>query len=207
LPAKLSATSLSFGNVPQGTSSASKNITLTNYQAVALTISGITMSNPDYTETDTCDGSVAAKGNCTISVTLTPHSLGADNGTLSVNDNASNSPQTATLTGTGLLQATVSPTSLTFAAQKVGTTSAAKNVTLTNNLNTVLTVNTITFTGANPGDFGETNTCGGNLAAKSRCTISVTFKPTATGTRTATMNVNDSANNSPQTVSLTGTGN
>jgi hypothetical protein len=34
----------------------------------------------------------------------------------------------------------------------------------------------------------------------------VTFTPTATGTRTATLNVNDSANNSPQQVSLTGTG-
>jgi hypothetical protein len=104
-------------------------------------------------------------------------------------------------------QATKSPTSLPFAAQKVGTTSGAKVVTLTNNLSTTLTFSGVTFTGADPGDFASpSNTCGGSLAAKSHCTISETFKPTATGTRTATMNVNDSANSNPQTVALSGTG-
>ena len=96
---------------------------------------------------------------------------------------------------------------MTLASETVGNTSAAKNVTLTNNLSTALAVGAITFTGADPGDFASpANTCGGSLAAKSKCTISVTFTPTATGTRTATMYVNDSANNTPQTVSLTGTG-
>jgi hypothetical protein len=80
-------------------------------------------------------------------------------------------------------------------------------VTLTNNLSTALTIGIITFTGADPGDFAApTNTCDSSLAAKSTCTISVTFTPGATGTRTATMSVNDSANNSPETVALTGTG-
>jgi hypothetical protein len=109
------------------------------------------------------------------------------------------------LSGTGESQATVSPATLTFAAQTVGTTSAAKTVTLTNNLSTALAFN-VTFTGADPGDFTETNTCGSSVPTKSHCVISVKFSPKATGTRTATMNVNDGANNSPQTVSLTGTG-
>jgi hypothetical protein len=65
----------------------------------------------------------------------------------------------------------------------------------------------ITFTGSNPGDFTEADNCTGSVAAKSYCAISVTFKPTLTGTRTATMIVNDSASNSPQTVALMGTGN
>ena len=106
-----------------------------------------------------------------------------------------------------IVQTKVSPTSLTFAVLKVGSTSAAKKVTLTNNLSTALTISSITFTGVDPGDFtSPTNTCGGSLAAKSTSTISVIFTPGATGGRTATMNVNDSANNSPQTVALTGTG-
>jgi hypothetical protein len=87
----------------------------------------------------------------------------------------------------------------------VRTSSAAKSVTLKNNLTTALSI-TIGFTGADPGDFGETDNCGGSVAAHSSCTISVKFTPTATGSRTATLNVNDSANNSPQQVSLTGTG-
>jgi hypothetical protein len=110
------------------------------------------------------------------------------------------------LSGTGESQSTVSPATLTFAAETVGTTSAAKTVTLTNNLSTALTFNGITFTGADPGDFTETNTCGSSVPTKSHCIISVKFSPKATGMRTATMNINDGANNSPQTVSLTGTG-
>jgi hypothetical protein len=179
---------------------------LYNNEAVPLSFT-VTLSNPDYTETDTCQGSVAAKSYCTMTVTLTPSALGPDNGTLSVTDTASNSPQTATLTGTGIVQATVAPTSLTFAAQSVETTGGASNVTLTNNLSTALMISTITFTGANPSDFAaSTNACGASLAAKSHCTIPVTFTPGAPGTRSATLNVNDGANNSPQTVSLSGTG-
>ena len=89
--------------------------------------------------------------------------------------------------------------------RKVGTTSTAKTVTLTNNLSTALAIS-ITFTGGDPGDFSQTNTCDSSVGAKSHCTISVTFTPKATGKRTATPNVNDSANNNPQTVLLTGTG-
>ena len=88
----------------------------------------------------------------------------------------------------------------------VGTNSAAKNVTLTNNLATTLAIS-IMFTGAYPGDFSESDTCSGSVVAGSACTITVTFSPTAKGARTASLNVVDSANNSPQTVALTGTGN
>lgn len=104
-------------------------------------------------------------------------------------------------------QATVSPIAITYPAQTVGTTSAAKAVTLKNNLSTALTVKTFAFTGTDSSDFAvSSTTCRANLAMKSTCSISVVFKPKATGTRTATLNVTDSANNSPQTVSLSGTG-
>jgi hypothetical protein len=67
-------------------------------------------------------------------------------------------------------------------------------------------MSSITFTGADPGDFAATNACGGSVAAQSNCTISVIFTPRETGLRTATMYVNDGANNSPQTVALAGIG-
>jgi hypothetical protein len=123
---------------------------------------------------------------------------------MNVSDSANNSPQTVSLTGTAVAQVRWSPASLAFALQAVGTSSAANNVTLTNNLSTTLSFTT-NFTGADPGDYSVTNPCSSSVPANGKCTISVTFTPQATGTRTATMNVNDSANNSPQTVSLTGT--
>jgi hypothetical protein len=140
-----------------------------------------------------------------VDVTFTPTATGTRSASLTLSDDAQGSPQDVPLSGKGVAQATASPTSLTFASQTVGTTSAAKPVTLTNNLSTALAIS-ITFTGADPGDFSQTDTWNGSVPAKSHCTISVTFTPKATGTRTATLNVSDSANNSPQTVSLTGTG-
>ena len=142
-----------------------------------------------------------------INVTLTPSILGAESATLNVNDNAANSPQTAALSGTGVPQATVKPASLAFGKQTVGTTSAPKNVTLKNNLLSPLSISGFTLTGADPSEFAvASTTCGPSLPAEMSCTISLVFKPRLIGSRTATLKVNDSASNSPQTVSLTGTG-
>ncbi len=61
--------------------------------------------------------------------------------------------------------------------------------------------------GTNAGDFAiASNTCGASLAGSASCTVSITFKPTATGSRTATLTFTDAAGNSPQTVALSGTG-
>ena len=207
--ASVSPTSLSFGNQAIDTTSTVKTVTLTSAGTSSLVLSSIAIAGAnkgDFAQTNNCPATLAPGKKCTVNVTFTPSQLGSRSASLTFTDDAAGSPQTVALTGKGVAQATVSPTSLTFAAQTVGTTSAAKNVTLTNNLPTTLTIDGISFTGADPGDFGETNKCDGSVPAKGKCTISVTFTPKATGTRTATLTVSDSANNSPQTVSVTGTG-
>jgi trimeric autotransporter adhesin len=85
----------------------------------------------------------------------------------------------------------------------VASTSPAKNLKLTNNRSTALTITGIALGGTNPGDFLKTTTCGASLAAFASCTISVRFKPTALGARSATVKVN---NNASLQASLTGTG-
>jgi phosphatidylethanolamine-binding protein (PEBP) family uncharacterized protein len=105
-------------------------------------------------------------------------------------------------TGGGGGSVTVSPSSLTFGAQAVNTTSPAQSVTLSNGTSSALAISSISASG----DFAETNTCGTSLAAGANCTISVTFTPTATGTRSGTLTITDSDASSPQTVGLTGTG-
>jgi uncharacterized repeat protein (TIGR01451 family) len=99
----------------------------------------------------------------------------------------------------------LAPTSLTFNSQTIGTTSAAQTVTLTNGGSVALAISGITLTGPNSGDFAETNTCPASLAVDANCTISVTFTPTAAGTRTAAISIADNATGSPQTVALNGT--
>jgi len=99
----------------------------------------------------------------------------------------------------------VSPSSLSSSSTPtVGQTVPMNSpVTLTNG-ETTLAISSITFSGANAGDFSQTNTCGSSLAPNATCQINVNFTPSAGGTRTATLNVNDNAQNSPQTVGLSG---
>ena len=100
------------------------------------------------------------------------------------------------------LNAAVLPSALSFGGQLVGTTSSAQSVTLTNPGQSSLTITTIGVSG----DFSETNNCGGALAAGMNCTITVTFMPTAGGTRTGSLSISDNASGSPQTVGLSGSG-
>jgi len=85
-------------------------------------------------------------------------------------------------------------------------TTGAQTVTLTNTGKVTLSISNITVAGANPGDFAQTGTCGASVAAGANCSLSVTFAPTAMGSRTASLSISDNASGSPQTVSLTGTG-
>jgi len=204
MPVELSPTSLNFGNVDEGVSSAARTITMTNYQKVTLT--GISVGftgSTGYTQTNTCGTSINAGKKCTITVTFKPSIIGTDDATLSITDSASNSPQTAALTGKGTTPVGLTPASTIYASQTVGTTSTAKVFTLTSYLNA--TLNNIVITPS--GDFAvSSSTCTTTLTTKAKCTIDVVFKPTATGTRTGTLKVTDSAANSPQTSKLTGTG-
>jgi uncharacterized repeat protein (TIGR03803 family) len=199
----LSRTSLGFGSVVVNTTSAAKSVTVTNTGSATLDISSITASTNFAISANTCGPTLSPGKSCKVSVTFTPTKLGKVTGTLAFTDNAPDSPQSVALSGTGVLPATLKPAKATYAAQTVGTTSPPKTFTLTNNQTVTLSSIVISITG----DFAVSGTtCSTSLAPKSKCTISVTFTPTQTGTRTGQLSVSDSANNSPQKSSLTGTG-
>jgi hypothetical protein len=201
----VSPASLTFPKTAEGATSAKKPVTLTNTGTSTLDISNIATSGDfgQATSAKPCGSTLAAGKSCTIEVTFTPTQVGARTGTLTITDNAPSSPQTVALSGTGEAQVTLTPATAKFAKEKVGATSAAKVFTLTNEQAVSLTSIAITTTA----DFSvSTTTCTTSLAAKAKCTISVVFKPTQTGTRTGELKVADSAAGSPQTSSLTGTG-
>jgi hypothetical protein len=205
-PVTLSTTSLAFGNVLIG-SSASLPVTLTNHQSVSLTNISISVIGAAYSQVNTCGTSIGAGAQCTITVTFLPKTPGLQTGTVSISDSASNSPQTVSLKGSGLLPVSLAPGTLNFGTQTVGTTSASKTETVTNNQKVTLTITSITITGTNAGDFTQTGTtCGSTLSAGAKCTITLTFTPSAKGTRNATLKLTDNASTSPQTAKLTGTG-
>jgi hypothetical protein len=109
---------------------------------------------------------------------------------------------------TGAPAVTFSPTSLTFAAQAIGTTSAPQSIAVTNTGNASLFISSAATRGANPLDFTQVNDgCSGlTLPAGTNCSVSITFSPTASGARSGTFILTDNAANSPQSVPLTGTG-
>jgi Putative Ig domain/Abnormal spindle-like microcephaly-assoc'd, ASPM-SPD-2-Hydin len=103
---------------------------------------------------------------------------------------------------------TFTPTSLTFAAQAIGTTSAPQSITVSNTGNAPLFINSAATRGANPLDFTQVSDgCSGvTLAAGTSCSVSITFSPTASGARSATFILTDNAAGSPQTVPISGSG-
>jgi hypothetical protein len=200
---------LNFGNQVVGVNSPVLNAVLTNSSSTLLHVTSFQVSgtnSSDFIKTnDTCGSPIPVGSSCTISVQFKPSAIGVENATLTVTDDASNSPQQVILQGTGTY-VQVTPPSIAFPRQKVGTQSLSKRITVSNKGNVTVNITGIALTGTNAGDFGKTTTCGSTLAPGTDCFIDVTFTPTATGTRTAGVSVSDDGGGSPQLLSLTGVG-
>lgn len=190
-----------FNNVVIGTTSPSITRTARNVGDQDIEIASVTVSD-NFAQTNTCGSTIVAGGSCNFTFTFSPTKVFSYNGRVTITDNTTTNPDTYQLSGNGIAALATSPGSLTFASQTVGTSSAPLTVTATNNTKGSVTITSITVSG----DFSQTNTCGTSLAAGAACSVSVTFKPTRTGTRKGTLTFNDSAYGSPQKVSLTGTG-
>jgi len=98
------------------------------------------------------------------------------------------------------------PTTLNFGSVPIGAKSPAQTVHLRNPGTTTVRIFGISISGTNARDFGQINNCKSSLAAGASCHVSITFKPTASGARTAALRITDNAAGSPQSVSLNGTG-
>ena len=202
-PVLLSSVSLNFGNQAVDVRSNPLVETVTNNQTVALNILGIS-GGGDFSQSNTCQQPVPPGGSCTIDVYFTPSTTGTRTGTLTITDDASNSPQTVALTGIGASSAiSISPTTLAFGNQVVNTTSTGQKVTVTNTGFVNLTVNSV----AASGGFSETNSCTGvTLTPGQTCTITASFTPVVATAMTGTITINDTTTGAPHLVSITGTG-
>ncbi|HWD79203.1 MAG TPA: discoidin domain-containing protein [Kribbella sp.] len=197
----ISPAALSFGSVATGTSSAAQTVTVTNSGTAAAPVSSVAVSG-DFTQTNNCGSSIAAGASCTVNVTFTPTAAGSRTGNLTIN--ASGVVNTVPLSGTGVAPGpilTANPGSLPFPDTSVGSASSGQTVTVTNSGTSSASVSGV----ASTGDFSQTNNCG-TLAVGASCTVTVTFRPTASGARTGSVSVSSNANNSPTSISLTGNG-
>lgn len=100
---------------------------------------------------------------------------------------------------------TVSPISLAFGNVALGT-SLNKSIVLTNNQSIALIISPPNIVGSGDFALAAGGSCGSTLGAGKSCAYHLAFTPSALGPENATLMVNDSASNSPQQVSLSGTG-
>ncbi len=218
----LNPSPLNFGNqlITVPATSAPASLTITNTGNVNLTISGLSIGGANaadfpfgagFTQPSQANPiTIAANGNTTIPMLFTPGAAGPRTATLSITDNAANSPHSVTLNGTGTQpkQPTFTPTPVTF-NQIVGTTSSVVAVTVTNPADATgnLNISAITISGANAGDFATTTVAPINgIIPGGTATINLTFTPGAAGARSGVLSITDNAPGSPHSVNLNGTG-
>lgn len=199
---KISPSPFHFAGVVQLGSTAKETFAVKNVSGASVSVSSVavTPSGP-YSQTTSCTKSLAPQQSCNITVMLKPTVSGNNPGTLVVVDTSAGGPETVPLTAT-VSAVKVVPSSLTFPAQAVGTTSAARTISVTNTGDAALTIPRISADSS----FSETNTCGSSLDSQASCTISVTFSPGQKGPFSGVVRIFDNDNTSPQQIKVSGTG-
>ena len=208
---------VTFPTTTQGTTSAPITATVTNTGNATLHISSVNLggnNSADFSMMNTCNGAYAPNANCSITLTFTPLAAGERSATITIMDDAQNSPQIVQVSGTATPAPITTPlvslsaTTLGFGAVTQGTVSAAQMITVTNSGGAPLHISSVVLGGANAVDFAMSNGCtAASYAVNSGCTLIVNFAPLSTGSRSATITLTDDAPNSPQALSLSGTAN
>lgn len=202
----LNPSSLNFGPVAVGSSSAAQTVTVSNTGTLDLTITNITSDNAQFTFTSAAlPITVPAGGNTTVDVTFSPTSLGNQSGNIIFTHNAPGSPTSLPVQGVGADAGptfAVSPASVNFGNVSVGNTVTA-NVTVTNNgLSNPLVISSAV---TSPGDF-SVSPASATVPPLGSQVFTVSFTPSAGGTINGTLTFTHNAPGSPNTVNLTGNG-
>jgi hypothetical protein len=214
----LAPAAMNFSAQVVGTTSALQDLHVLNVGNLPLTINSIAITGTNggdfvlqpYGNRCSIGTPLNGGGECDVGVTFTPTAQGARTATVTVTDNAPDSPQTIPLSGTGTTAsaATLSAATLSFGNDIVGVTSAAQPLTVTSSGSANLIISTVSVAGTNASDFTmQSDSCNGaTVAPGSTCSVALFFKPSVSGLESATLNIADNASSSPQTAVLTGTG-
>ncbi len=196
----LTPSSLSFGSVQNGATSATQPAQLTNLGAAVVTISNVSVTQPFVLASNSCAATLATNSACQVTVAFAPVQAGQVSGLLTFTSSAGT--QAVQLNGTGAAGPTdtLSESSLTFASTSVGQVSSAQAMTITNVGDLPLTVSSITASA----NFQQSSNCLSGVAAGTACSVWVAFAPTAAGVLTGTLTIVDAVGT--KTVSLNGTG-
>ncbi|MCM2327042.1 MAG: choice-of-anchor D domain-containing protein, partial [Lysobacter sp.] len=202
----VSSSAVSFPTTQVGTTSEPLSVTVTNAGGLPLAISAVEIVGSGFAiVSNSCVTTLPAGAQCSVTLVFAPSTTGTNAATLRILSNAPTSPTFVGLSGTAtavpVATLAAQPAALDFAIREVATTSPAQSVTLTNTGGATATISGVTVTG----DFAQANNCSLVLPGGS-CTISVTFTPTAAGTRAGSLVVAGDATNAPFAIALSGGG-
>jgi FG-GAP-like repeat/Abnormal spindle-like microcephaly-assoc'd, ASPM-SPD-2-Hydin len=206
-PLSISPLSVTFAGTRNVATSISQTVILTNNRSTNLSMSSMKIMGAnaaDYSAKWNCAGTLGAGLHCTITVTFKPLAPLTRTASLEITDGLGT--QTVPLSGVAT-EVKLSAATLPFGSVTVGQTKAMP-VTLTNFGTSAMAIISpgIVITGTAAADYTQTNTCGTSVGAGQSCTITVTFKPSRLGARSAALNINDDGGPSPQKVALSGKG-
>ncbi len=199
-----SPASVSFGNVSTGTIN-SQTVTLTNTGTGSVTVTQANVSGTGFSVSGlTLPATLAGGQNANFSATFSPTSTGSVTGSISIVSNASNSPASVALSGTGVtLQLSASPSTVNF-GNVIVNNSSSQSIVVTNTGTASVTINSVTASGTGFSISGITLPV--TLGANQNTSFNAVFSPTATGSGTGTVAVASTASNSPNDIALSGDG-
>jgi hypothetical protein len=200
--ASFSNYTVTFPAQPIATTSSPILVTLTNIGAATLNLAGFSLTGSEFQQTNNCSATLPVAASCTLNITFTSSASGNHTGTISLADDAYDSPQVVQLVGNiptpaiNLIDSQVSFPNIAIGATYQQTVVFASSGT------GPLSITGISATG----DFSETDKCVGTLAINQECTLYVTFRPTASGLRQGSILIADNAAGSPHSIALAGFG-
>jgi uncharacterized repeat protein (TIGR03803 family) len=200
---KVPVTSLDLGTVKEG-AHGGNGFALTAIGNAPVTLAFAIDGDEGITQTNDCNGGLAAYRQCNVFVHFSPTQPGPHTGTLTITSNTEDSPHAITLSGTATAAAflTQAPGSLSFADQDVATTSDPQSITFRNGGSLSMTLGPI-VTGS---EFPSSHNCPSTLAPDAECVLAVRFKPSTPGSRLDNVTVFCSPDCTRNDLRLSGTG-
>lgn len=192
---RLSEGSMLFGQTVVGRSSGGRELELFNDGDAPLRIVGVSTAGEqlepttEYAQHNACGTAIPAKSSCKITVAFQPATTGSRTGKLVLQSNVPDAEFVEVpLRGDGVAGSLeVSPWELRFDETPVGQT-VEKTVWLYNQSNAPASIAGVGIAGEDS-DFSQTNACGNPLSQGDRCSVTVTFAPSAEGPKTGTLTI------------------
>ena len=200
-----SASTLNLGNTLVGTS-ASMALSLTNTGTASVNTSQVAITGAGFTVADFPGVVTLAVGQSfTLTVSFAPSAAGSAVGSLSVLSSATNSPNTISLTGTGVQpQLGANPSSASFGSVVMGN-SNSQTINLTNGGTAAVSISQVDVSGAGFSASGMP-TLPMTLNAGASTTFNAVFAPATSGSVTGSVSLVSNAPNSPLAIALSGSG-